>query len=250
MIRHEDKGCKLHRNVGKKYYFSSLKDFNRIIADRIFEIGKQAISRNNRFMLALSGGNTPRPIYKMLATKKYDDLEWSKVHIFLTDERFVEDGHPDSNFGWISKILRGKACVDQIYPMWRSDISSEVAALQYEKGLRDIFNLNPGETPHFDLMLLGIGEDGHVASLFPDQYSNIPEKRLVYSYNVPKIDSERITLTLKTINNSIQLIFIVKGIEKSKVIRSIENGEGLKYPVSHIEYLKTQSEWIVHTTEG
>jgi 6-phosphogluconolactonase len=232
--------------IGKKHYFSDSVAFEEKVADVIVEVGNQAINRHGQFMLALSGGNTPKSIYKLLANRRSTDLDWSKTHIFLTDERFVPHTHADSNYGMIKTLLLDYLDAPNLYPMWRDNCSSSDAALMCINDLMKAFNLNLGEVPQFDLIILGMGQDGHVASLFPDEYSTISKNEIVTSSYVKKLDSHRMTLTFDVLNNAAKLVFIIRGKKKEHIIELLEKNKGEAYPVSHLDFLLTKSEWIIN----
>jgi len=146
----------------------------------------------------------------------------------------------------IKRLLLDRILGVKSYPMWRENRTIEVATCTYEGELARVFATDPGLLPSFDLMLLGIGEDGHVASLFQDGLSSIPENSLAACLKVPKMDSPRITLTFDVLNRAQKLVFIIKGKKKEKVIRAIEEGRGANYPVSRIDFVGTQSEWNIN----
>ena len=127
----------------------------------------QAVRANGRFTVALSGGSTPRTLYSLLATKS--DISWDKICFFWGDERHVPPDHPESNYRMANEALLSKvpARPENIFRIHAEEKDATTAALQYEQALRDFFHLSPGQFPRFDLVLLGVGPDGHTASLFP-----------------------------------------------------------------------------------
>ena len=235
------------RDIGKKNYFSEDTGFERAVADAVIEYGNRAIFEHGRYMLALSGGSTPGVIYELLAKERSNELDWSKTHIFLTDERFVHHSHSDSNFGMIKRQMLDDLKEVHSYPMWRDKCDHEEATTRYKNDLVEIFNLSSGHFPKFDLMVLGLGEDGHVASLFPDEYPAIPKNELVSGFKVAKLDSHRITLTFKVLNNSKKLIFMIRGANKECIIKNLEERiKDLDYPVSRIDFKGTDCEWFIN----
>ncbi len=142
----------------------------RAAAEEITATAEAAIASQGRFTIALSGGSTPRPIYRLLAEEPYRGrIHWDRVHVFWSDERHVPPGHPDSNFGMAHDELLSKVPLPSgnIYRVRAEKPDAERAAREYEWTLRSAFNLDKGQVPRFDLVLLGLGPDGHTASLFP-----------------------------------------------------------------------------------
>ena len=145
-----------------------------IVVDRI----QAAIASRGRCTIALAGGSTPKPLYEQLATQT---LSWDKIHIFWGDERYVPSDHPDSNEGmarqaWLDRVALPPA---NIHPMPTTNADPAVSASQHEGALRQFFALQPGTYPRFDIILLGIGDDGHTASLFPHTDALQVKDRLV-----------------------------------------------------------------------
>jgi 6-phosphogluconolactonase len=184
-------------------------------------IAEESIRKRGRFSVALSGGNSPVPLYEALG-KCQKALPWDKTHIFQVDERMVPESHKDSNFGMIRKMILKPAGIPQkqIHPIPILK-NSKMAASNYENELRDFFNIRRNRFPRFDLMLLGLGKDGHIASLFPDS-EHLSEK---VKWSVParseNYPHDRVSLTLPVINRSRMILFFVTGESKAEVIRQI-----------------------------
>lgn len=175
---------------------------------------EEAINERGVFRAALSGGQTPIPLFRLLSqTDWVDRLPWDKMTFFWVDERSVPPDHPESNYGMARKELLAKAPATSFYRM-RGDEDPETAARKYEELLRENFDLRPGEIPRFDFMLLGLGEDGHTASIFPGSPVIAEKNRLVADVYVPERKADRITLTLPVINNSRLCAFMVNGADK------------------------------------
>ena len=174
-------------------------------------IAAQAIASRGRFVVALSGGKTPADLYRFLAAHVPAQV-WDKTHIFLADERLVEKDHPDSNFRFIKENLVGRiaSATPQLYP----------ATVEYEQTLKDFFGR---QLPVFDLIVLGLGEDGHTASLFPgDAALNVTDH---WTAVVQRGDHPRITLTLPVINRAEHVFFVVLGESKRAVLQKFFAGE-------------------------
>lgn len=189
----------------------------------------QALQARDRFTIALSGGSTPKPIYEALATEA---LPWSKIHIFWGDERYVAADHQDSNQlmarqTWLDKI---EIPHSNIHPMNTTAGDPAQDAQQHDEELRAFFETSPGEIPVFDLILLGMGDDGHTASLFPHTTALRVSDRLVTVGN--KDGQPRITFTVPLINQGRCVLFVVAGVNKRPALKEIfaNQGDGMKYP--------------------
>ncbi|MCB1678540.1 MAG: 6-phosphogluconolactonase [Halioglobus sp.] len=187
-----------------------------------------ALAADGPFRVSLSGGSTPKALYALLASAAFRDrFPWPRVHWYWGDERFVPHDHPDSNFRMARETLLGKAPVppDNIHPI-PTDGAPDAAAARYAAMLQKTYGgraLAP-EVPLFDLTLLGIGEDGHTASLLPGQ--PVLEERERWVAAVPHGRPEiRITLTYPVIASSRQVAFLVSGAEKSEIFRKIRGGD-------------------------
>lgn len=179
-----------------------------------------AIETRGICYVALSGGETPRSMYGRLGRAPFmHSVDWSKVHLFFGDERAVPPTDQQSNFGmidheFISRIEIPATHVHRIL----GEISPEEAALDYERELEEAFG---GQEVRFDLVLLGLGEDGHTASLFPAALSAEREEGMVCPVYVPLLDSWRVSLTLRVINNARRILFLVSGANKSSTLKRV-----------------------------
>ncbi|MGH8599163.1 MAG: 6-phosphogluconolactonase [Burkholderiales bacterium] len=199
----------------------------RTAADEFLRRAAAAVRQNGTFSVALSGGSTPKALYSLLATDPglRRDLPWGKVQVFWGDERPVPPDHADSNFRMADEALLSKVPVlpGNIHRIG-GELSAEQAAIDYDRALRECFELQDDELPRFDLALLGLGPDGHTASLFPGTRALHEEKRLAVANWIGKLDSERITLTAPVFNNAACVIFLVSGNEKAVVLKSVIEG--------------------------
>lgn len=211
----------------KVYY--DLNAASRALAESLVDIARSAIAEKGYFTLALAGGNTPRYLYNLLATEYIDQISWAAVHFFWLDERYVPQDHPDSNFAMAFDTLISKVPIppENIHPIPTEIEPLEKAAALYEQYLRKFFHSSEEDvtTSIFDLILLGVGDDGHTASLFPNDSILKERKRWVTVVNAPhtaKI-SHRITLTFSIVNRANYAFFLVSGDKKKMVVRSILN---------------------------
>lgn len=195
----------------------------RAAAEHFVTQAAEAIAARGQFTVALAGGSTPRATYALLAA---EEVDWPSVHVFWGDERCVPPDHPDSNYR-----LAREALLDHV-PLTtgnvhriRGEISPEEAAADYERTLRSFFARRPeGPTARFDLILLGMGEDGHTASLFPGTAALHEQTRWVVAHYVDKLRAWRVTLTPVVINAAAQVTFIVAGAGKAERLREVLTG--------------------------
>ncbi len=212
----------------------------REAASRFVLIANQAIAARGRFAVALSGGSTPRDLYQLLATREFSSqLDWSRVHLFWGDERSVPPDHPDSNFrmaneALISRVPIPQSNVHRIY----AELNPDAAAREYERTLEKFFTFNTpsplsrgrdGEgdrqaQPRFDLILLGLGEDAHTASLFPRTPALQETTRWVTANYIEKLKMYRITLSPPILNAAENIVFLVAGADKAKAVFAVLRG--------------------------
>lgn len=184
---------------------------------------EEAINERGLFRMAISGGHTPVPLFRLLTKQDWSDrLPWDKIGIYWVDERCVEPDNPESNYGVARKELLSKVPATHYYRM-RGDEDPEKAAAAYEELIREDFYLGPKELPRFDLMILGMGSDGHTASIFPGSPIMAEKKKLVTEVYVPEKQEDRITLTLPVINNARSCMFLVTGAEKHAALSDVLN---------------------------
>ena len=196
---------------------------------------ERAIDERGRFAVSLAGGSTPRDTYEALAQDYAERLDWSRVHVFFGDERTVPPQHEDSNYRMARETLLAHIRVGSVHRM-RCELPPGEAALNYEEQLREFFG--PGEKlPRFDLILLGLGEDGHTASLFPETAALDVNDRWVVANPVLKLETARLTLTIPVINAARAVIFLVAGEEKAEALREVIEGaaDPRAYPAKFIQ---------------
>jgi 6-phosphogluconolactonase len=173
--------------------------------------------------VALSGGSTPKGLYKALAGTEFASLPWDKIFFFWGDERHVPPNHADSNYRMVEDALLSKVPVptENVYRVRGEEIDAEGVAQEYEQVIRDFFRLKAGEFPRFDLVLLGLGPDGHTASLFPESFALSETRRIVVANWVERLKTHRITFTYPVLNAAACDIFLVSGLEKREKVRQI-----------------------------
>jgi 6-phosphogluconolactonase len=194
-------------------------------AERFLESAHEAVRRSGRFAVALSGGSTPRELYRLLAEPPYrETVPWSRTYVFFGDERCVPPDDPRSNYRMAMETLLGRVPVPggQIFRITGEAKDPARAAAAYEAELRGMFAKEG--SPRFDLVLLGIGPDGHTASLFPGSPLLEETSRWVAADFVPKLGSWRITLTLPALNAARRILFLIAGQDKARVFSEAIGG--------------------------
>jgi 6-phosphogluconolactonase len=200
------------------------------------DISREGIDRRGCFTVGLSGGRTPIIFYQKLA--EWDNKSsWERTQVFLVDERFVSFDDKDSNYKMLKETLLGKIPIPQenIHPIPTGKGSLEDSAREYEKGLVRFFEVSKGQYPTFNLILLGIGEDGHTASLFPGSKALSERRRLTAAVVLDEMRHDRITVTLPVINHAEHVIFFVRGENKAPVLKKILAGEDPSLPASMVQ---------------
>jgi len=183
---------------------------------------EEAIRERGRFAVVLAGGSTPKVAYDALIRDYADELDWSRAHVFFGDERTVDPEHEDSNYRMVRESLLSRITVGSVHRM-RCELPPEEAAADYERQLGEFFG--PDETPSFDLILLGLGGDGHTASLFPETSALDVTGRRVVVNPVLKLGTSRLTLTLPVINAARAVTFLVAGEDKAGALHEVLEGE-------------------------
>lgn len=206
--------------------------------------GQKAINDHGYFAVALSGGSTPKSIYQRLALpENASQLDWKRVKIFWSDERFVPHDHPDSNYRMAMEngFKRLPIPSENIFPI-PTDPDWETDAQNYEE---TIINNIPSQ--RFDLMMLGMGDDGHTASLFPKTHGLHPNDRLVIANYVPQKKDWRLTMTYNCINASSNITIYVLGLEKAAMVKTVLTGpyEPDLYPVQRVGTPSNKALWIL-----
>ena len=230
--------------------------------------GLMAERPNGRFSLALSGGSTPQRFYRLLTTPPWrGQIDWGRLHVFLADERFLPLDHPDSNFRMVRETLvdpvnnstvlkspltpllqRGeqdKIPKSNLHPM-PTDGTVEECAVRYEAELRNFFGNHP---PRFDLIVLGMGPDGHTASLFPGHVH--PHGPWVLPvHHSPKPPPTRLSLSLEVINQAHNVLFLVTGQDKAEALANLRNDSVPKLPAGTVQLDKGELVWLVDEAAG
>ncbi|HEV8131464.1 MAG TPA: 6-phosphogluconolactonase [Acidobacteriota bacterium] len=195
-------------------------------AERFARLAHKAISRSGCFAVALSGGNTPRAVNANLADHYREALDWPRIFLFWGDERPVPPDHKESNFRMARESLIDHVAIpDSNIFRILSELPPAEAARRYETELRRFFRTDKEKFPSFDLIFLGMGDDGHTASLFPGTPALAEQTRWVVSNPVEKLNTERITLTAPVINHAREVIVLVSGAAKAPALKQVLKGE-------------------------
>jgi 6-phosphogluconolactonase len=204
------------------HIYSRSEELSRAAAREFAARAKEAIEERGRFAVVLAGGSTPEAMYGILARDYMDRIDWSRIYVFFGDERSVPPHHEDSNLKMASEVLLDHVPVGNVHRM-RGELPPDQAAEAYEEELRMFFRTE--DVPRFDLILLGLGADGHTASLFPETPALEVHDRWVVANPVPRLDTTRITLTIPVINAARAVIFLVEGEDKAETVREILEGD-------------------------
>ncbi len=217
--------------IGQRAGMIVVKDadaLSRIAAREVAQIARHAVKRNKRFTLALSGGSTPRALFELLTQAPYrDQIPWAQTHIFWGDERDVPTDNAESNQRMARETLLDHVPLPpgNIHGILTGQLSAADAAARYAAELRVFFELTDAELPQFDLVLLGLGDDGHTASLFPHTEAlNAKGEALFVANVVPQLNTTRLTLTADVINSAANVIFLVAGAKKADILYDVVRG--------------------------
>jgi len=194
----------------------------------------EAIEERGRFAVVLAGGSTPKATYEILASDYAETIAWEEVHVFFGDERCVPPDSDDSNYKMARESLLDHVQIGSVHRM-RGELPPNEAAEAYERDLHDFFG--PVDLPGFDLVLLGTGDDGHTASLFPETSALEVHDRWTVANPVLKLETTRITLTVPAINAARAVYFLVAGEGKAAPVAEILEGDPdpRQYPASLIQ---------------
>ncbi len=219
-------------------------------AEEVVRATDEAVTHRGRFTIALSGGSTPKSLYNLLATNARATLPWDRMFFFWSDERHVPPTDPDSNYRMANEAMLAKIPVaaSNVFRVPAENPDADGAAQAYELTLRKFFELKPGEFPRFDLILLGIGPDGHTASLFPESAALQEKSRLVVANWVEKFKTNRITFTLPVLNAARSVAFLVSGTDKAPALHAVledESAPADRYPAKLVRPSEGKLLWLV-----
>lgn len=238
----EDKEVLIFRDSG---------EISAYIIEKWAETAERAIGRKKDFTVALSGGRTPVHVHRALASQK--GLPWEKTHVFMVDERFVPYESDDNNFRMINEslLLHVNIPARNIHPILTSDSSAGDCASKYEESICSFFKLSPGTFPNIDLVLLGIGVDGHTASLFPGTAAISETSHVAVAVtSLEESKKDRITMTFPVINNASNVIFLVSGESKAGILRDIIKIKNSALPAAMVKPRYGPATFVVDKDAG
>lgn len=224
----------------------SAVDLAKAAAEVFVAKSTEAVAERDVFTVALSGGSTPKLLYQLLADPNEpfrEQVPWPRIHFFWTDERHVPPNHAESNYRMANEAMLSHVPVsrDNVHRVMSENPNAAEAAESYEQTVLEFVS---GNQPRFDLILLGLGSDGHTASLFPGSEVLHETKRLIAAPWVEKLESYRITMTLPLINNGALVVFLVSGTEKAEIVREVLKGPK-RYPAQEVRPTNGALVWLL-----
>ena len=225
--------------------------FASAAAEIFVNAAEDAIGARGSFRVALAGGSTPTEIYARLAedSRLRSRVAWDRVHVFWGDERHVPPDHADSNYRMAHDALLSRVAIDP-HHVWRikgERPDAERAAREYDRDLHVAFELGARTIPRFDLVLLGMGADGHTASLFAESAALHERRRFAVSNRIAKLGTDRITLTVPVLNNAADVLFLIRGGDKAGTLRAVLEGpfDPDRLPAQLIRPTRGRLRWLV-----
>jgi 6-phosphogluconolactonase len=232
--------------------FKGISELSQYAARSFIEITNKSIQERGRFLVALSGGSTPMRLYELLGNQFQNEVDWSRIHFFWGDERCVPVDDAGNSYGQTKKVLFDKINIpgENIHRIL-SDLEPDSASRAYANTLK-VFADQPLAWPRFDLALLGMGEDGHTASLFPNSTVEVDSPTLAVTANYQDRPANRVTLTQKVLNSSRNIIFLVAGKAKAETLSRVLSGAYLpkELPAQRIAPEDGELIWLVDEEAG
>ncbi|HEX5482918.1 MAG TPA: 6-phosphogluconolactonase [Terriglobia bacterium] len=218
--------------------YGNLEELSRAAAGEFSRLARETKPDGKPFTAALSGGSTPKPLYELLARPEFE-IPWLRVHLFQVDERCVPPNDPQSNYRMIREALLDHIALPQshVHRMAAERPDRDAAARSYEVELRGTLGVTASDWPRLDLIFLGMGDDGHTASLFPESAALDETERAVCPNWIGKLKMWRLTVTYPVLNAAAQVIFLVSGGKKAEILRDVlrSPGSSTPYPVQRVQ---------------
>lgn len=232
--------------------YSDIDTLSHEAARLVVRIAEESITKNGRFTFALSGGSTPKKLYGLLAQEPYlSQIDWAHVEIFWSDERCVAPDDAECNYNLALQVMLSKIPIpaQQIHRMPAEQEDRDAASLAYTIEMKNVFGIGDDKIPAFDLIQLGMGPEGHTASLFPHQASLHEQQRLIMPVTVPKPPPPRLTFTPRLLNEAHYILFLVTGAEKADAVQAVLEGEYQpdEYPAQLVRPPKGEVTWMLDT---
>jgi 6-phosphogluconolactonase len=226
-----------------------VEDLRERTAQQFVRLARHAIEASGRFTVALSGGTTPRTLYARLAAPDVaQQIDWSRIHLFWGDERCVDPDHSDSNYRMVRESLLAHISIppENVHRM-AGEKNPQTAVAEYEAELRRVIQLTGGALPRFDLIFLGLGEDGHTASLFPSSDALNDAEHLVAPVYVERLKGHRLTLTLPVLNEGAEVVFLIAGSSKAEIVKKLlsEHTNVASYPAARVQPRNGNLTWMI-----
>ncbi len=220
---------------------SGYGDYSIVATDHIEQTIRTVLASKDNVFIALSGGSTPLPVLGELRKR---NLDWDRLFFFMVDERIVPLNKPESNFGAIRNVFFDHIS-SRAFSMVQDEVPISRAIEAYETTIRDIMELNGQGFPVFDLILLGMGDDGHTASLFPGTKALSEHKKWIVKNEVPQLNTFRITFTYPTILSAKEIIVLIKGHTKKQIYNELVSGGKTTYPMQKVVNERKDLKWIL-----
>jgi 6-phosphogluconolactonase len=222
-------------------------DLFQAAAQEFVTQANQVIAARGKFTVALSGGSTPKGLFTLLASGLVRSIPWDKIFFFWSDERHVPPDDPESNYRMANEAMLSKVPVPpkNIFRIRAEEKDANIAAREYEQTIQDFFALKPGEFPRFDLIHLGMGPDGHTASLFPGSAGLEEQSKLVIANWVEKFKTFRITFTYPVLNRAACVELLVGGIDKAPAVHEILENPQSGLPAQRVRPTEGKLVWLL-----
>jgi 6-phosphogluconolactonase len=229
--------------------FENLETLSREGAARFAELSTAVAADGRNFTCALSGGSTPRRLYELLANPDLH-IPWERVQLFQVDERLVPPEDAESNYRMIREALLAKAPIPDasFHRIAAENADRDAAAIDYAREIGQVVKPGTNERPRFDLIFLGMGSDGHTASLFPSSPALAEKDSWVCANYSARLDKYRLTLTFPVINAAAEIIFLVSGGDKAETLRQVLEGPPGRYPAQAIAPVNGRLSWFIDVT--
>jgi 6-phosphogluconolactonase len=230
--------------------YPNLETLSRAVAEQFVAMARRCTSEQQIFSVALSGGKTPQTFLKLLASPEFSArIPWENTHIFQVDERCVPPNHPESNYGMIREALLSQVpgAATHFHRMKAEQEDLDAASAEYAQELKKTLPPAKGKAPRFDLIMLGMGPDGHTASLFPGSGAVAEKEWWVCPNYVEELQAYRVTLTYPVLNAASETFFVVSGSDKANVLRQVLEGPGNQdlYPAQGVRPEEGRVAWFV-----
>ena len=225
--------------------FKDLNALSQAAAQEFITVANEAISERGQFLVALNGGDTPKRLFELLASSPHK-IDWTRAHVFWGDERLVPASDPENNYAMAKQTLLNHVAIpiENIHRI-NTDLSPAEAATDYTLTLKR-FASPPLNWPRFDLVLLGMGDDGHTASLFPGSPVEVTEPVIAVTADYQGRPANRITLTPLVLNGARKILFLISGASKAEALRRVLNGDSqVQFPAARIHPTDGMVNWFV-----